>query len=141
LSTPNTPQEPVWTPGKDIRGFTVTTYNFWAGICEDAKVDNELARDEDGYFTLAVSSRDNRPANATAADGVTWLDWGDYLDGQLTFRFLLRRDPLLQQLAEAIETGSATPAIEPYVPRAAHCSRAQFEAGGWPEAFASGVTS
>jgi hypothetical protein len=135
LSTPRTPEEPVWTPGHDIRGFTVTTYNFWAGICEDAKVDHELALDDEGWFTLVVSNREDRPANATADNGVSWMDWGHYLDGQLTFRMLLRTDPLLVKLAEAVETGSASPAIAPYVPRAAHCSKEAFEARGWKAAL------
>jgi hypothetical protein len=139
LRTPRTPDEPVYAAGMDIRGFTVATYNFWAGICEDAKVDHELALDDDGCFTLVISPRGHRPANATAANGVTWLDWGDYLDGQLTFRMLLRREPLLVKLAEAVATGVASPAIAPYVPRAVHCSRQEFERGGWQRAFERGV--
>jgi hypothetical protein len=114
-----------------IRGFTVTNYNFWAGIANTSLVDDEIARDADGWMTLVVSSAGERPSNATAAHGVTWLDWGPYLDGQLTFRCLLRRDPLLQQLRLAIETGDAPPEIAPYVPRAAHGTRADFEAAGW----------
>jgi hypothetical protein len=138
LTTPRTPDEPVHTPGKDIRGFTITTYNFWSGICNSAVVDRDVARDADGWFTLVVSTKEDRPANATGDHGVTWLDWGPYLDGQLTFRFLLRRDPKLQELREAIVSGQASPGIAPHVPRAAHCSREQFEAGGWQAAFASG---
>ncbi len=137
FTTPHTPEEPVYTSGKDIRGFTVTTYNFWAGICNAAVVDHEVVRDEEGCFTLVVSTAENRPANATAEQGVTWLDWGDYLDGQLTFRFLLRRNSKLQALQRAIETGEASPEIAPYVPRAGHCSRREFEGGGWQAALSS----
>jgi hypothetical protein len=136
LSTPRTPIEPVYTPGKDIRGFTITTYNFWSGICNSAVVDRDVARDEDGWITLVVSTEGNRPANATADNGVTWLDWGPYLDGQLTFRFLLRRDEKLQAVREAIVSGQASPEIAPFVPQAKHCTRAEFEAGGWQAAFA-----
>lgn len=139
LRTPHTPEEPVYAEGKDIRGFTITTYNFWAGICNDAKVDHELALDDEGFFTLVVSRYGDRPSNATAENNVTWLDWGDYLDGQLTFRFLLRRDPPLVKLREAVVSGEASPEIAPYVPRAAHCTREIFEHGGWRAAFAKGV--
>jgi hypothetical protein len=134
-AAPNTPEEPVYAPGKDIRGFTVTTYNFWAGICEAAVVDNQIAVDADGHYTLVVSRREDRPANATRENGVTWLDWGDYLDGQLTYRMLLRRDPLLQEIGQAIKSGEATPEVAPFVPRSKHCSKAAFEAGGWKAAF------
>ena len=136
LTTPHTPQEPVYTPGRDIRGFTITTYNFWAGICNSAVVDHEVALDADGCFTLVVSREEDRPDNATPEGGVTWLDWGPYLDGQLTFRLLLRRDPLLLQLREAIVSGEASAEIAPYVPRARHCSRECFERGGWQAAMA-----
>jgi hypothetical protein len=123
----STPEDPVDTP-KDIRGFTVTNYNFWAGVANTSSIDHEIARDADGWLTLVVSTATDRPSTATAAHGVTWLDWGPYLDGQLIFRFLQRR---------AIETGRATARIAPYVPRAAHCSRRVFEDGGWEAALAT----
>jgi len=66
---------------------------------------------------------------------VTWLDWGDYLDGQLTFRCLIRRDPKLVALREAIESGEASPEIAPYVPRAGHCPHEAFEHTGYSAAF------
>jgi hypothetical protein len=136
FTAPHTPEEPVYAPGKDIRGFTITTYNFWAGICNDAVVDHEVALDEEGWFTVVVSTRQNRPRNATVEHGITWLDWGDYLDGQLTFRMLIRRNPLLQALKRALDTGEASGKVAPYVPRAAHCSRQAFEDGEWRSAFA-----
>jgi hypothetical protein len=128
--TPRPPEVPVYAPGNQIRGYTIATYNFWAGICNAAVVDREVALDEDGWSTVVVSAAEDRPENATRENGVTWLDWGHYLDGQLTYRFLLRRDPPLRALERAIATGTASPEIAPYVPRAAHCSRRDFEARG-----------
>ena len=135
FTAPRTPVEPVYAAGKDIRGYTVTTYNFWAGICNDAKIDHEIALDEEGWYTLVVSTAENRPVNADPENGVTWLDWGPYLDGQLTWRFLLRRDPKLVALHEAIVSGQADPAIAPYVPTARHVSKADFETEAWKQAF------
>ncbi len=135
FETPHTPSEPVHTAGKQIRGFTVTNYNFWAGIAVSSLIDHQIARDEQGFMTLVVSAAENRPANATAENGVTWIDWGPYLDGQITFRLLLRRNPLLQALEEAINHGDAGDEVRPYVPKAAHCSRADFERGGWRSAL------
>ncbi len=135
FQTPATPREPVYAPGKDIRGYTVTTYNFWAGICNDAVIDHEIVVDEDGFYTLVVSTADARPANASPENGVTWLDWGPYLDGQLTWRFLLRREPMLVALHDAIVSGEPTPEIAPYVPVARHVSKAAFEDGSWRERF------
>ncbi len=134
-AVPRTPEEPVYAPDMQLRGFTVTTYNFWAGICEGAVIDKDIAVDDDGHYTLVVSHERDRPANATPENGVTWIDWGDYLDGQLTFRILLKRDPLVQAIGAAIESGEASPDVEPYVPRSRHCSKAAFEAQGWRAAF------
>ena len=66
---------------------------------------------------------------------MTWLDWGTYLDGQLTYRLLLRRSETLTRLREAVESGQADPAIAPYVPRSKHVSREAFESAGWKAAF------
>ena len=79
---------------------------------------------DDGYYTLVISTAENRPANAVPENGVAWLDWGPYMDGQLTFRMLVRRNPKLAALKEAIDSGQAAPEIAPYVPRAVHCSKA-----------------
>jgi len=138
FTAPHTPQEPVYTPGKQIRGFTLTNYNFWAGIAVSSLIDHEIATDEQGCMTVVVSRADDRPRNATAENGITWMDWGPYLDGQLTFRFLLRRDRPLQQLRRAIETGEVAPEIAPHVPRAAHASREAFERGGWQAVLGEG---
>ncbi len=135
LTSPDTPREPVYTPGKDIRGFTVTTYNLWAGICEDAVIDTDIAVDESGYYTIVVSSKEDRPSNATKENGVTWLDWGTYLDGQLTFRLLVRRQELLVKLRSAVETGEVAAEIAAYVPQSKHCSQEDFEQKGWKAAF------
>jgi len=113
----------------------VTNYNFWAGVANTSLIDHEVARDGDGFMTLVVSSAENRPRNATAAQGCTWLDWGPYLDGQLSFRFLLRRNPLLVALRRAIEEGRVSDEIAPYVPRTGHCSRKAFESLGWKAAI------
>ena len=69
---------------------------------------------------------------------VAWLDWGPYLDGQVTFRFLLRRDSLLRQLRRAVDTGEVSEEISPFVPRAGHCTRQDFEATGCPVEVAGG---
>lgn len=135
FTTPDTPREPVHTPGKDIRGFTVTTYNFWAGICEHAVIDTHIPVDESGFYTIVVSTREDRPANATKENGITWLNWGTYLDGQLTFRMLVAREEKLMKLKHAIDTGEVAPEIAPYVPQSRHCNKEAFEEQGWEAGF------
>ena len=86
-------------------------------------------------MTLVVCTEENRPANATAEDGCTWVDWGPYFDGQLSFRFLIRRNPLLVALRRAIVDGDISQEIAPYVPQTGHCSRQDFERKGWRAAI------
>lgn len=135
LRTPNTPREPVYTDDVQIRGFTITNYNFWAGVCNDAVVDRQLHLDDQGYYTVVLSSPENRPVNASGDNAVNWMDWGPYLDGQLTFRMLLRTNPLLLRL-KALALGESEDAeLQPYLPRVGHCSKADFEREGWAAAL------
>lgn len=135
FATPRTPEEPPWSERAQVRAFTVTNYNFWAGIANTSLIDREIARDADGAMTLVVSTAEDRPANATVDDGCTWFDWGPYLDGQLTFRFLIRRNPLLVALRRAVEHGEVSAEIAPYVPKTGHCSKVAFERDGWRAAI------
>jgi hypothetical protein len=47
-----------------------TTQTYGCAVDEDVPVD------DDGYFTVAISTAANRPANAVPQCGVAWLPWG-----------------------------------------------------------------
>jgi len=83
-------------------------------------------------FTLVVSSPANRPANATAANGVTWLPWGDQPAAQIVYRNMLP-SASFPYAAESITspTQSVTQTMGPYYPSGVYCSTATFERGGW----------
>jgi hypothetical protein len=115
-------------PDAEVRLFTACTYNFWNGAANDCKSEEEIVTDADGFYTLVVSEPHDRPSNATAENGYTWLDWGPFLDGQLPMRNLMVDDALWQGVAEALQTGVVPPGLDPdYVPKAAHCPRLMFE--------------
>lgn len=122
---------PLWSRDTDIRLWTVCNYNFWNGRATACVVDENVALDGAGHYTLVASSDADRPANALEKAGVTWLDTGPYPDGFLSFRFLLAEDEAVRTLKDAVDRGEASPAIAPYVPKVAFCSRATFEAGGF----------
>lgn len=115
----------------DLRLFTVCDYNFWNGRAYGCTVDEDIAIDAEGFYTLVASDADHRPSNATAEHGVTWIETGPFLDGQLTWRVLLARDPLVKQLYSAAIGEGISEAARPYFPEVAQCSRATFEAGGF----------
>jgi hypothetical protein len=132
LSTPDTAGgQPVYATGKDARGFTVCGYNFYAGYANRCLMDHQLAVDKHGYYTIVISTLADKPKNATRANHVNWIDWGPYLDGQMTYRLFLRSQPKVAQLAAAIESGHATKSIAAYVPQMSYCSVKTFQHGGW----------
>ena len=47
----------------------------------DCVADRELPVDSARRFTVVVSRKEDRPANATERCGVSWIDWGDRGDG------------------------------------------------------------
>jgi len=83
-------------------------------------------------ITFVVSSTANRPANATSANGVTWLPWGAQPAAQIVYRNMLPAASF-PYAAESITTPtqSVPETMGPYYPSAVYCSKATFEAGGW----------
>lgn len=126
--------EAVSTPGMDIRLFTLCTYNIWSGSARDCMLDQELREDDDGFYTLIVSDEINRPGNLEASHA-TWIDWGPYLDGQLTYRMVYRGNEFARRIAFALNGGYVPPEMKDYVPRSAPCSRQRFEEAGWRGCF------
>ena len=51
-------------------------------------MDDEIVTDDEGNYVVVYSRPEDRPANATAANGVTWADWGPVGRQQLTIRWL-----------------------------------------------------
>lgn len=131
LTAPDTRSgEPHSADDKDVRLYTLCTYNIWAGSAIDCMLDNELRVDEDGYYTLVISDAERRPGNL-AAESATWIDWGPYLDGQLSYRYVYRENEMVQQIARGVLGKSVDADMRPYVPVAIPCTKATFEAGGW----------
>jgi hypothetical protein len=122
---------PLWAQDVDLQMFSLCTYNFWNGEAIACRMDESLAVDADGQHIIVVSDRASRPANAGPAEGVTWMDAGPYLDGQLTWRFVHRESEFLRALAPALRGESVSPEIAPYVPERAFCEKADFESGGF----------
>lgn len=93
--------------------------------------DEDVALDARGYYTFVISTPADRPANATTANAITWLDWGSTtVDNLLLMRQMLPRstDP---QSAANVEPGAlASSAMGPYAPRGAYCTTATFAQRG-----------
>ena len=62
--------------------------NAVAGLPVQAVMDEEIVTDKDQRYVLVLSRPEDRPANATAAAGVTWLDWGPRGEVSWTLRWM-----------------------------------------------------
>ena len=135
ITTPDTRSgESPSYEGMDAQGWTLCSYNVAAGIANTCLLDHELPVDQDGYYTAVVSRAEDRPDNATTDDGVGWLDWGPYLDNQVSFRLFPRSSEVAEAIAADVEAGERT---DPHTPEAVYCTRETFEAGGADACFGS----
>lgn len=121
---------PVNAPGYDTRLYTICNYNIWNGSAIQCLLNTDLDIDEQGYYTLVISDIADRPANLVS-ESATWINWGPYLDGQVSFRHIYRENRWVSEIASALEGGAVSAEAKPYVPLARHCSREAFETGGW----------
>ena len=119
---------PPWSPDLDLRMWTACTYNFWNGGANACVTDSDVATDNEGYLTMVISEKHLRPANAIAKQGVTWLDAGNFLDGQVSLRMLPKKAPFLERLKKDV---AAQNFANPFVPQTAFCSQPVFEEGGF----------
>jgi hypothetical protein len=111
---------------------------YWS-ICENSDTTRVIGCAADyraaishGYYTYVISDPDRRPANATAANGVTWLPWGGtFPNGVVIYRNMLPAATFTQAVQSIAEGESPQTVMGPYFPQSAYCSTAAFEARGW----------
>lgn len=122
--------QPPWQPGQQVR--------YWS-ICENEKystryvactADFQAVLDSQGRATFVISDPDARPTNATVADGVNWLPWGDYPDGLLIYRQMGAAPSFSQAIANIQQGEPLEPAMGSYLPQIAYCTTAEFERSG-----------
>lgn len=73
----------------DLRYFSLCQNEFVTQRFVACRTDDQTVLDDDGWFTYVVSTAAQRPANARAACGVTWLPWGPIPEGVLILRHML----------------------------------------------------
>ena len=122
--------EPVTTSAQ-VRYWSICEYDLPTERYVACSPDYQTPLDSQGYFTVVVSDPSNRPSNATAANGVTWLPWGPYYDGMPFYRQMLPSADFTQAIAQ-IPLGTDPQAVMgDYYPVAAYCTKQRFEQGGW----------
>jgi hypothetical protein len=124
--------EPVYGDW-DLRYWSICTYDS-SGTAVYGCVPDQAAPETDGWVTYVVSEAGQRPANATAADAVSWLPWGPANEIQIMERNMLPRTGFTgasQTIATPAQNPDAAGLMGSYYPTSAYCSVATFEKGGW----------
>jgi hypothetical protein len=86
---------------------------------------------EDGTYTFVISTPEDRPASATAAAGVTWLEWGSTEDDNLLLMRHMLADPGFAESAINAEPGAlARDSMGAYAPEGRYCTIADVDAAG-----------
>jgi hypothetical protein len=105
----------------------------------DCIADRMVPIDRYRRYTIVVSRAEDRPANATRACGVGWVDWGLRGDaaGRPDYGLVIMRNMLpAQSFAQAIQNvqrpGAEPDVMGEYFPDSAYTSKPQFEALGCP---------
>ena len=102
----------------------------------DCIYDSNVVLDEDRNFTIVVSRAVNRPINARAECGVTWLDWGERGNGvgDASQSYLILRnmngDEFQQSIQNVSSMASAEKDMGQYYPVTSYSNKAHFEALG-----------
>jgi hypothetical protein len=96
----------------------------------DCVHDTDVPLDTSGNYTIVVSLPEDRPANATAENGVAWLNWGS----TETNMVLLMRNMLpaadFQQSVFDVPSGQVASAMGTYQPLTTECTTTSFELAG-----------
>jgi hypothetical protein len=103
--------------------------------------DFQIATTSDGTYTVIVSQPEDQPANATAENGVTWIQGADPSQPSLLWlRQLLPSKDYYNQSVWAVPegvVGAAEQIMGPYYPQITYCDTATFETGGADACFAA----
>ena len=93
--TPRTRDGEAVMTRSEARYFSLTSYDpaypqddGYAGAVISSVMDDDIITDADGRYIICYSRPEDRPANATAANGVTWVNWGSVGSQAVTCRWL-----------------------------------------------------
>jgi hypothetical protein len=129
-------------PDGQVQYWSVTTVAAGpSGELWDGLSDMQVPLDEDGFYTIVVSLPDDRPVNATDANGVAWMDWGpgEGLDddprnrtdfGMMIMRYMVCSADWPQSPIKATTPGTEADVMGPFYPRGYYTTKKAFEAEG-----------
>jgi hypothetical protein len=147
---PTFPNTYAGASGRGLEVMPAAQTQYWSLVsCEampsgqivDGLTDMQVPLDKDGNYTIVYSRKEDRPANATAENGVAWIEWsprGEGIDGpknRADFGMLMLRimatDPSWKERPDNVtKPGMEEAVMGPYYPRGYYTTKAEFEASG-----------
>ena len=98
-----------------------------ASMVYDCVIDEHLPLDRNDYYSIAISTAANRPANATTECGVAWLPWGPDVITSVIMRNMLPAANFPNSV-QAADQGTEKETLGPYYPSITYfASAADFE--------------
>ncbi|HEY9113848.1 MAG TPA: DUF1254 domain-containing protein [Bacteroidales bacterium] len=112
-----------------------------SGRIVDGLADFQIPLDENGYYTIVYSRKEDRPSNATAENGVAWIEWsprGEGLEskdnredfGMLMIRIMATNPNWKERPDNVTKPGMEEEIMGPYFPVGEYTDKATFEASG-----------
>jgi hypothetical protein len=90
----------------------------------------------DGYATFVISDPNERPSNATAEHGVSWLPWGGaYYEAVVIYRHMMPATGFHEAIQNVPEGTAPRKVVGEFMPAARYCTKTRFESGGWRACF------
>ena len=147
---PTFPNTYAGAGGKGLEVMPDAQTQYWSLVsCEaapsgqivDGLTDMQVPLDADGNYTIVVSRKEDRPTNATLANGIAWMEWsprGEGIDGpknrpdfgMLMLRIMANNPSWTQSPAKVTQPGMEEAVMGPYLPKGEYTTRAAFEASG-----------
>ncbi|MDQ0990902.1 hypothetical protein [Streptomyces sp. V3I7] len=93
--------------------------------------DFQTVRNKDGRYTYVVSTKQDRPADATMEHGVTWLDWGPTnVESLLIMRNMLPERSFTNAVQDVGKGEDPAKVMGAYYPIVTYCTKASFDKSG-----------
>jgi len=136
--------------GKGLEVMPEAQTQYWSLVsCEsppsgrvvDGVTDMQVPLDGEHNYMIVVSRQEDKPKNATLANGVAWVEWsplGEGLDdpgnrpdfGMLIMRIMGNHPSWLQSPDNISQPGMEEAMMGPYYPQGYYTTKEEFEAKG-----------
>ena len=113
---PNTRPPARRMPGGQLRYWSMCQNESQSQRFIACRTDDQTTVGRDGFANYVVSTPAERPANARAACGVTWIPWGPQAGGVLIYRHMLPHPRFAHAIQRVPEQGKERAVMGSYFP-------------------------